>query len=373
MIAKAIYSAVLAVVIVGGAAPAVAGEWRWNLPDYVPPPRIPADNPMTTEKVELGRRLFYDVRLSGNGSLSCAGCHDQSLAFTETRPVAIGSTGESTPRRAMRLANVGWNATYTWANPALVSLERQMEVPLFGDSPIEMGVNDANKPVILARLKADASLSPAFHAAFPDEAQPINFANIIKAVASFERSLVSFDSRYDRYLQGQEALTEQEIRGKNLFFGEKAECHHCHGSFNFNDQVVHAKSREVETPFHNTGLYNIDGQGSFPYPNRGVFEITGNPDDMGAFRAQSLRNVAVTGPYMHDGSIATLEEVLDFYAAGGRNIPSGPNAGDGRLNPHKSDLVVSISLNEQDKKDLIAFLRTLTDEAFLKNPKYSKY
>jgi cytochrome c peroxidase len=157
----------------------------------------------------------------------------------------------------------------------------------------------------------------------------------------------------------------------NLFFGEKAECFHCHGSPNFNDQFVHATTRVLETPFHNTGLYNIGGTGAFPEPNRGVFELTGLPKDMGMFRAQSLRNIAVTAPYMHDGSIATLEDVLDFYAAGGRNITSGPHAGDGRKNPLKSDLITLINLDAQEKADLVAFLKTLTDHDFLTNPKFA--
>lgn len=352
--------------------PALATDWVWRLPDYVPAPRVPADNAMTVEKVKLGRMLFYDQRLSGNGTYSCGSCHHQALAFSDGRVLPVGSTGETVPRRAQRLANVAWHTTYTWANPALVTLERQMEVPLFGETPVEMGVNDQNRGEILGRLKADGGMRAAFDDAFPKEDQPVTFANIIKAIASFERSVVSFSSKYDRYLQGKVQLTAQEMRGKDLFFGEKGECHHCHGSFNFDDQVVYATSRVVETPFHNTGLYNIGGTGAFPYPNRGVYEVSGNPDDMGAFRAPSLRNVAVSGPYMHDGSIATLEGVLDFYAAGGRVIASGPLAGDGRLNPHKSDLIVNIRLSDQDKKDVIAFLKTLTDNALLSADDYGQ-
>ena len=156
-----------------------------------------------------------------------------------------------------------------------------------------------------------------------------------------------------------------------LFFGEKAECFHCHGSFNFNDQIVHAGSRIVETPFSNTGLYNIGGTGAFPEPNRGVFELTAKADDMGKFRAPSLRNVEVTAPYMHDGTVATLEDVLRFYAAGGRNISSGANAGDGRANPFKSDLVTRIDLSEQEQADIVAFLKTLTDHDFLTDPRHA--
>jgi cytochrome c peroxidase len=170
-------------------------------------------------------------------------------------------------------------------------------------------------------------------------------------------------------LQNKAQLTAAEQRGLALFNSEKAECFHCHSGFNFNDQVVHASTQVTDTPFHNTGLYNIGGTGNFPAGNQGLFEITERLADRGKFRAQSLRNVEVTAPYMHDGSMATLEEVLDFYAAGGRNITSGPHAGDGRLNPNKSDLISRIDLTAQDKADLVAFLKTLTDHDFLTNPK----
>lgn len=346
--------------------------WSWTLPAFFPAPKVPADNPMSADKVELGRHLFHDVRLSGNGTQSCASCHDQARAFAIPERTAKGSTGEFTARNAQGLANVAYNATLTWANPSLVTLERQMETPLFGENPVEMGVNDGNKAEVLARIANVADYQARFAAAFPDEPAPvIHWGTIIKAISAFQRTLISGHSRYDQYLRGTTTLTESETRGMNLFFGEKAECFHCHGSFNFNDQIVHAGSRLVETPFHNTGLYNIDGQGGFPYPNRGVFELTAKPSDMGMFRAPSLRNVAVTAPYMHDGSVDTLEAVLDFYAAGGRLLANGPHAGDGRANPLKSDLISRIDLTAQDKADLVAFLRSLTDDDFLTHPQFA--
>lgn len=347
------------------------GDWSFQLPAFFPVPKVPEDNPMSAQKVALGRFLFYDKRLSGNGTQACAGCHHQDKAFTDGRALALGSTGEDHPRSSQGLANVAYNATLTWANPTLVTLERQMETPLFGERPVEMGVNDLNKAEVLGRIVADPMYQSLFAAAFPGDAQPVSWGNIVKAIAVFERTLLSGNSRYDRYLRGELALSESEERGRQLFFGEKAECFHCHGSFNFNDQIVHAGSRQVETPFHNTGLYNIDGQGGFPEPNRGILELTGRPADMGKFRAPSLRNVEVTAPYMHDGSIASLEAVLDFYAAGGRVISSGPHAGDGRLNPFKSDLISLIQLNATEKADIVAFLKTLTDHDFLQNPDFS--
>ena len=183
--------------------------------------------------------------------------------------------------------------------------------------------------------------------------------------------MISGNSKYDQFTAGNVALTATEQRGMDLFFGEKAECFHCHGSFNFNDQVVHASTRVLEKPFSNTGLYNIGGTGAFPEHNRGVFELSGLPKDMGMFRAPSLRNVEVTAPYTHDGSVKSLEAMLDIYAAGGRHITSGPHAGDGRLNPLKSDLITLISLNAQEKADIVAFLKTLTDHEFLTNAKQS--
>jgi cytochrome c peroxidase len=352
-------------------APASGGDWVWSLPPHFPAPKVPADNPMTVAKVELGRHLFYDKRLSGNGTQACASCHVQALAFSDGRAQAIGSTGQVHPRSAQHLSNVVFNATLTWANPSLVTLEQQMLTPLFGDDPVEMGVNDGNRETVLQRLRDDAGYRQRFAAAFPGVAEPIAWPQVIQAIASFQRALVSADSRYDRWLQGRELLSAAEMRGMNLFFGEKAECFHCHGSFNFNDQIVHAASRLVETPFHNTGLYNIGGTGAFPEPNRGVFELTARASDMGAFRAPSLRNVELTAPYMHDGSVPTLEAVLQHYAAGGRVIASGPYAGDGRANPFKSDLVTRIELDAQEQADIVAFLKTLTDRTFIADPRFA--
>jgi cytochrome c peroxidase len=346
-----------------------SGAFNWVLPAFFPAPKVPADNPMSNAKVDLGRHLFYDNRLSGNGNQSCASCHQQDKAFTDGKAVSIGSTGEKTERNSQSLANVVYSPTLTWANPSLVSLERQMEVPLFGDHPVEMGINDTNKNEVLARFNSNSDYQTKFKLAYPGEAAPVTWPNIVKAIASFQRSILSGNSRYDQFLQGKVQLNDAELRGFNLFNGEKAECFHCHGSFNFNNQIIHAASTLVETPFHNTGLYNVDGKGAYPAPNRGVFELTSLATDMGKFRAPSLRNVAVTAPYMHDGSIATLDEVVATYAAGGRNITTGPYAGDGRANPFKDELIAKISLTPQEISDLVAFLKTLTDETLLTDPK----
>ena len=348
-----------------------AEVWAWNLPPGFPTPRVPADNPMSASKVELGRHLFHDRRLSGNGTQACAGCHEQARAFSDGRPTALGSTGEPHPRNAQHLSNVAYHATFTWANPSLVTLERQAETPLFGEGPVEMGVNDGNRETVLQRLRDDPSYPARFAAAFAGEPSPIHWTNVVKAISAFQRTLISGNSLFDRWLQGKAVFTPAQERGKDLFFGERAECFHCHGGFNFNDQAVHAGSRIVETPFHNTGLYNLDGKGALPEPNRGVFELTARPADMGLFRAPSLRNVEVTGPYFHDGSATTLAEVVGIYAAGGRHITSGPYAGDGRASPLRSDLITRIDLSAQDQADLVEFLKTLTDRAFLSDPRHA--
>ncbi|MBE2262335.1 MAG: di-heme enzyme [Burkholderiaceae bacterium] len=370
---------VLALTGCGGGSDAAAsggvtqdgGAWTWALPAGFPTPAVPASNPMSTSKVDLGRHLFYDKRLSGNGQQACAGCHLPDKAFTDGAAVSRGSTGEFTARNAQPLGNVAYNPLLTWANPSLLVLERQMEVPLFGENPIEMGINEGNKAAVLQRLAGTALYKDKFAAAFPGEADPVSWLNVIKAIAAFQRSLISGNSRYDQKNAGTAVFTPSEQRGRELFFGDKARCSRCHNGFNFNDQAVHADTAAFSTPFHNIGLYNVGGTGAYPEPNRGVMELSGLFRDMGSFRAPSLRNVAVTAPYMHDGSVATLEEVVEIFAEGGRNVTTGPYAGDGRLNPYKSPLISPLGLTAQDKADLVAFLKTLTDTGFLSDPRHA--
>ena len=351
--------------------PAASTPWQWTLPPGWAPPVVPADNPMNADKVELGRRLFHEPRLSGNGTLACSGCHTQASAFTDNRALARGATGEGHPRNSQPLANVAYSTTLNWARPDVRTLEQQMLAPLFNTAPVEMGVNDANRADVLARISGDSAYRGRFAAAFAGEASPVSWDNVIKAIAAFERTLISADSRYDQAQAGQATLSEAEERGRALFFGDRALCSQCHGSPNFNDQFSSAAQPSADTPFHNTGLFNIGGGGAYPAPNRGVFELTGEATDMGRFRAASLRNIELTAPYMHDGSIGTLEAVLDFYAAGGRDVGNGLYAGDGRANPFKDPRMSRIQLGEQDKSDLVAFLKTLTDTGFVTSPAFA--
>lgn len=350
----------------------VPSTYAWNLPAWMPKPLDPRDNPTTPAKVELGRRLFYDTRLSVNRSRSCASCHRQELAFTDGLKVSPGALGHLTTRNAMSLANVAYSPVLTWGNPLLHSLEKQILVPLIGQQPIEMGMAGQDDELI-SRLRAEPIYPPLFAAAFPEAQGRISLTQVVRALASFQRTLISARSPYDRYrYEGDvDAISEAAIRGEALFFGERLECHHCHGNFNLNDSVMHERNRVGEVAFHNTGLYNIDGKGAYPADNTGLEEHTGRPEDMGRFKAPTLRNIALTAPYMHDGSIATIEEVLDHYAAGGRTITSGPHAGIGRDNPLKSSFVPGFTLTGQERADLLAFLDALTDPQFLSDPRFA--
>lgn len=347
------------------------GAWQWNLPAHFPVPRVPADNLMSEEKFQLGRHLFYDKKLSGNGTMACASCHFQNLAFTDGKAVSMGATGAPTLRSAQTLVNSAYHPFFTWANYSLVTMERQMIVPLLGENPVEMGVNDATLPVLLQRFKADANYVKRFKTAFQGDEDPIRLENIVKAIAVFQRGMISANSPYDQYLLKKTALAGNEERGRALFFSDTAQCSKCHGSFNFNDQVISEGAQDVKTPFHNTGLYNLGGSGAYPEGNSGIAELSGLTQDIGMFRAASLRNIEVTAPYMHDGSITTLAQVLEFYAAGGRAIEAGPYQGDGRQHPHKDVRLNQIKLNKAEQADLIAFLKTLTDPEFLSNPRFS--
>lgn len=355
--------------------PADPQSWDWDLPFYVLEPVVPADNPMTRAKVELGRHLFYDRRLSGNGEQSCADCHEQAHAFAAPDATVPGSTGQAGVRNPMALVNVAWNATLTWANPALVTLEQQIPVPLFGQFPVELGILDQDK--VMESLLGDERYPALFDLAFPDLSSGESVTEptlheVNLALASFVRALVSFDSRYDRYQLGErEAMSEAELRGMGLFFSERFECHHCHSSFNLTNSVVHVQTTFTERPFHNTGLYNVAGTGDYPPDNQGLYAHTSNPFDMGKFRPPTLRNIEMTAPYSHDGTVATLEDVVENYTRGGRLIEDGPYTGDGRDNPYKSGFVHELIAEDVDKEDLLAFLRSLTDESFLTDERFS--
>ena len=345
-----------------------APAWPFELPPGMPTPRLPPGAILTPELAELGRHLFYDPRLSGNGTQACSSCHLQARAFTDGLVAPIGSTGEVLRRNSMSLTNVAYNPNQTWASSVLVHLEQQALVPMFGDNPIELGITGSEE-VVLGRLRADASYQGLFAAAFPDEAEPVRFDAIVAAITAFERRLISARSALDRFRQGDAtALSESARRGEALFFSETLECHHCHGSFNFTIAVDHAGLAEPSIAFFNTGLYDVGGTGDYPASDQGLYELTQVPADRGRFRPPTLRNIALTAPYMHDGSMATLDEVIRFYERGGRLIESGPNAGDGKLNRYKNAFVNGFTLTDQERADLRSFLEALTDHEFVTDP-----
>jgi len=343
------------------------------LPEHLETPFVPEFNPLTAEKIELGRHLFYDRRLSANGTKSCADCHDPSLAFADGERLPVGSTGTTLRRNSQGLANVAYMSSLTWASDGLLLLEDQIHVPLRSDNPVELGVTDGVAAEVLARFDADPLYEDLFEAAFGPRPEGRTLNEIVFALASFCRSLISGNSAYDRFVAGDDrALDEQQIRGMQLFFGERLECFHCHTGVNltvsYRDENTDPES--VRLSFFNNGLYDVDGLGSYPAHDQGLYDLTLNPNHRGLFRPQSLRNVELTAPYMHDGSLETLEDVLRHYAAGGRLTEDGPLAGDGRLSPLKSGLVRGFAITDEEVQDVLAFLRSMTDGSFVEDPRY---
>ncbi|HRH40207.1 MAG TPA: di-heme enzyme [Pyrinomonadaceae bacterium] len=348
-------------------------EYKWDLPKGFPTPNVPADNPMSEAKVELGRHLFYDKRLSIYKDFSCATCHLQEKAFTEDKKTSVGSTGEVHPRNSMTLANVAYNPSFNWANPAVNSLERHHLLPIFGTMPIvEMGMEGKEK-LLLERVKAEPVYEKLFADAYPSDKEKVTLNHITQSIASFVRTMISGNSPYDKYRYGkvQDAISESAKRGQRLFFSERTECFDCHAGFNLSGTVNFVGKSNEPAQYENNGLYNIGGKGAYPTDNTGLFEISHKKEDMGKFKVPTLRNIELTAPYMHDGSIATLEEVIDHYKAAGRTISEGKYAGKGSENPYKSSFVNGFRLMPDEKQDLIAFLKSLTDTEFINNPKFS--
>lgn len=362
-LARCMSRALLAVALAGGGCGAPE-EYAWNMPEGFPRPAVPEGNPMSSAKVELGRRFFYDPRLSANGKQACASCHRPEYAFAEPQRRSVGSAGGLNRRNALHLVNVAYNDSLIWAHPGLRTIEQQVLIPMFGDNPVELGIA-GNEDEVLRRFRTDDIYQELFDAAFPGDG-PLAFTHVVDAVACFVRSLVSFESPFDDYAYAgrDDALSPAAVRGLDHFFSERFECHHCHGGFNFTQSSTHESVALVDNPFHNTGLYNVGGANAYPSGDQGLYDLTREPSDRGKFRAPTLRNIALTAPYMHDGSLADLGAVLDFYAAGGRDVDSGEFAGDGRANIHKSQFVQGFEMAPAERAELLAFLHALTDRAF---------
>lgn len=303
---------------------ATGPSWTWSLPGEVPPPVVPVDNAMSAAKVELGRRLFYDADLSADGTLACAGCHEQKRAFADGNATRPGVDGNPGRRNAPGLANVAWFDRLTFADPAATSLERQALIPLFGEHPVEMGMK-GKEAEFERRLGADRCYRRMFRKAFPEGLGKIDVQSVTAALAAFQRTMFSYRSPFDRYLAGDAgSLSPIEQEGERLF--RERGCAACHAGRNFSDALYHRLEPVAD---HDPGL----------------MEKTGRPGDAGQFRTPSLRNVGLTGPWWHDGSERTQEGAIARHpdAAPAEEVPA-----------------------------LVAFLGSLTDPHFIADPRLSR-
>jgi cytochrome c peroxidase len=320
------------------------GPYAWQVPPGFPIPAVPVENPQTDEKVALGARLFADTRLSVNSRYACASCHQRSLAYTDGRALAQGATGQLVRRSAMSLTNVAYNVSFTWADPGVKSLEAQMRTPLFNQHPLEMGFSGA---LLRARLQPDAALRAQFAAAFPREAPTISAVHVIKAIAAYERTLISGASDFDRHLFGDGPLSEAAKRGMDLFFSTRIGCAQCHAGLNFSGPWRYQSHIPKAALFANNGLHEPGD-----IKDVGLAAVTHRAGDVGKFRVPTLRNIALTAPYMHDGSLPTLRSVIEHYERAPTRALADP-----RLR--------QFHLSESEGDDLIAFLESLTDREFV--------
>jgi cytochrome c peroxidase len=324
-------------------------QYGWRLPPGFPPPLVPADNPMSEAKVALGCRLFFETRLSVTNTYSCASCHHPELAFTDGRALAIGAKGDSMHRGAMTLTNVAYNPAFTWASGSVVTLERQMEQPLFNEHPLEMGLKRDDRG-LLEWLGQQEHYATAFRQSFPQEAAPVTIPNVLKAIASFERTLISGRSAFDRYVYDDDraAFSAGARRGMRLFYSERSGCSHCHFGLNFSGPMVQRGKPQQHALFANNG--------SAVKGDEGLSVETKRQQDRGRFRVPTLRNIALTAPYMHDGRFGTLEEVVEHYVGGGKHAES-IGVVDSQIRP--------LDLSDEEKRDLVEFLKNLTDSEFV--------
>jgi len=298
------------------------------VPRGLPPVPWPEDNPYSPARAELGKVLFFDGRLSANGMVSCAFCHDPAHAFAGAAALSVGVDGKLEPRRTPTLINRAWGKSQFWDGRSH-TLEAQMVFPF--TNPDEMGMTTDG---VVQKVRSIKGYAPLFAAAFGDSS--VTYDRITKAIATFERTIVSGNSAYDRYRAGDKtALTKQQKDGLD-FFNKQGECAECHKGPNFSDEK-----------FANLGVGMASAN-----PDLGLFDFTKKRSDMGKFKAPTLRDLAHRAPYMHDGSDNTLAEVLDLYAKGG--LP----------NPHLDTRLAPFYLDEETKRDLLAFLDSLNGEGW---------
>jgi len=309
----------------------VQDDYTLLIPKGFTTPNFPKGNELTKARVELGKRLFYDNIMSRDSSLSCASCHRPELAFTDGLKVGIGKQGQLLGRNSPTLTNVAYNP-YFLLDGGVPTLEQQVIVPVQEHKEF-----DFHFSLIAQRLQKDSvylALSKKAYNREPD------VYVITRSISAFERTLISGNSPYDQFKfhDKKEALSKSEKNGMNLFFSDKLKCAECHGGFNFTDYSM-----------QNNGLY-------LHYADSGKMRLTRLEEDRAFFKVPTLRNVELTAPYMHDGSFNTLEEVVSHYQTGGKN------------NPHKSDKIKGFDITQNEKEDLINFLKALTDTTFINNP-----
>lgn len=309
------------------------------IPAGFPPMNIPVNNPLTKHGVALGRKLFYDPILSGDNTMSCGTCHVQEYGFTDRGfALSTGIDGLTGTRNSMPIMNLGWDRRFFWDGGAS-DLESQSIDPIL--NPLEMHEDLGNA---LEELNNHPEYPALFQFVFGET--PIKTVHVMKAIAQFERTLISGNSKYDKYLRGESSLTTQELLGMEVFTAfDKGDCAHCH--------VLGSTFTDYE--FKNNGLDSV-------YADEGRFRITFNPDDVGKFKTPSLRNIEVTGPYMHDGRFSTLAEVIEHYNSG---FAEHPNL-DPLIAEHQRN-----RLTQEEKQALEDFLLTLTDHDFLTNPAFA--
>jgi cytochrome c peroxidase len=316
---------------------------------------------------KLGKRLFFDNRLSYNNTKSCGSCHDPKFAFSDGYRRSITAEGTNVKHNAPSLINSSFYNYFDWDNPGVTALEKQHERPLFSQRPVEMGAR-GNEAEILLRIKSDSFYKKAFAETFPNDKDPFRFDNIISAIAAYVRTLNSSNSSYDKFINGDtSALSVSTREGMRLFFSPQLKCGSCHTPPLFTKANLTANTDSV---YINIGLYNINNSSKYPENDKGPASFTKKEIDNGKFKIPSLRNAALTAPYMHDGSMNTLEEIIDMYARGGRNITNGPMAGDGKNNTNKDKRITGFTISAKEKKQLIDFLYSLTDSSILTNPHF---
>lgn len=326
---------VLVAVLLAGCKKDVEPSYELDIPSWFPPMEIPSDNQLTQARIDLGRKLFYDYDLSVNSTVSCGTCHDSRFAFSGGRAVNPGVNGALGFRNAPTLTNIGY-APRLFHDGGVETLELQAQAPIFNE--VEMSFTIAG---FLERIKGNAEYERMFEEAYGREPDAYG---ISRSIACFERTMISGHSRFDQYeYEGDEnALSEQELRGRELFFSSETKCSSCHEPPLFTNYA-----------YENIGLYEN-------YADSGRARITHLAEDRGKFKVPTLRNIDESAPYMHDGSLYTLEQVVEHFNSGGVG------------HPNQSEAVKPLNLSEQQKTDLVAFLKTLSDESFVSDPRLTR-